>query len=294
MSSLEQKSIKVIEFTGKDKDWKIWSRKFLAQGNRKGYKGLLTGSDNIPTEAESELAVGERNDTEKKTRKLWKLNELAFEDILLSINGQTKQGKIAFNLVDNCTTTDQPDGNCRVAWERLVHKYAPKTAPSYIQLKKDFANSKLLSAHTDPDEWMTDLECLRSEMNKVKISGKTDMSEVDLIIHILSNLPEEYEVAVSELEEKLKNTSTPLDMETVHEKLNSRIERITKHAETKKKKRPWQLSRSNTRAVVANVESMVTRVVIVPTRRQQTTTSLRHQRKANSKENATTVGSMDT
>ena len=30
MSSLEQKSIKVIEFTGKDKDWKIWSRKFLA------------------------------------------------------------------------------------------------------------------------------------------------------------------------------------------------------------------------------------------------------------------------
>ena len=87
MSSLEQKSIKVIEFTGKDKDWKIWLRKFLAQANRKGYKGLLTGSDNIPTEAESELAVGETNDAEKKTRKLWKLNELAFEDILLSING---------------------------------------------------------------------------------------------------------------------------------------------------------------------------------------------------------------
>jgi hypothetical protein len=41
------------------------------------------------------------------------------------------------------------------------------------------------------------------------------MSEVDLIIHILSNLPEEYEFAVSELEEKLKNTSTLLSMETV-------------------------------------------------------------------------------
>ena len=70
MSSLEQKSIKVIEFTGKDKDWKIWLRKFLAQANRKGYKGLLTGSDNIPTEAESELAVGETNNAEKKNRKL--------------------------------------------------------------------------------------------------------------------------------------------------------------------------------------------------------------------------------
>ena len=237
MSSLEQKSIKVIEFTGKDKDWKIWSRKFLAQANRKGYKKLLSGATAIPTESEYTAAAGGSTDAEKLTVKLWQLNELAFEEILLSINGQTKQGKIAFNLVDNCTTAEQPEGNCKIAWERLVHKYAPKTAPSYIQLKKDFANSKLASVDTDPDEWMTDLECLRSEMNKVTIPGKTDMSEVDLIIHILSNLPEEYEVAVSELEEKLKNTYRPLSMETVREKLNSRFERITKNAEAKEEEK---------------------------------------------------------
>ena len=237
MSSLEQKSIKVIEFSGKDSDWKIWSRKFLAQANRKGYKKLLSGATAIPTESEYTAAAGGSTDDQKLTVKLWQLNELAFEEILLSINGQTKQGKIAFNLVDNCTTGDQPEGNCKIAWDRLVHKYAPKTAPSYIQLKKDFANSKLASADTDPDEWMTDLECLRSEMNKVTIPGKTDMSEVDLIIHILSNLPEEYEVAVSELEEKLKNTSTPLSMETVREKLNSRFERITKNAEAKEEEK---------------------------------------------------------
>ena len=237
MSSLEQKSIKVIEFTGKDKDWKIWSRKFLAQANRKGYKKLLSGATAIPTESEYTAAAGGSTDAEKLTVKLWQLNELAFEEILLSINGQTKQGKIAFNLVDNCTTAEQPECNCKISWERLVHKYAPKTAPSYIQLKKDFTNSKLASVDTDPDEWMTDLECLRSEMNKVTIPGKTDMSEVDLIILILSNLPEEYEVAVSELEEKLKNTSTPLSMEKVREKLNSRYERITKNAEAKEEEK---------------------------------------------------------
>ena len=239
MPSLEQKSIKVIEFSGKDKDWKIWSRKFLAQASRKGYKKLLTGDEVIPTESQYSLAAGETNIEEKKTVRLWQLNELAFEDILLSINGTTKQGKIAFNLVDNCSTEEQPEGNSKLAWDRLVHKYAPKTAPSYIQLKKDFANSKLTSVDTDPDEWMTDLECLRSEMNKVKISGKTDMSEVDLIIHILSNLPEEYEVAVSELEEKLKNTSDPLTMETVREKLNSRYERMAKNAESKEEEKAF-------------------------------------------------------
>ena len=74
-------------------------------------------------------------------------------------------------------------------------------------------------------------------MNKVKISGKTDMSEVDLIIHILSNLPEEYEVAVSELEEKLKNTAAPLSMETVREKFNSRYECITKNAKAKEEEK---------------------------------------------------------
>ena len=52
MSSLEQKSIKIIEFMGKEKDWKIWSRKFLAQANKKGYKKLLSGAKAIPTESE--------------------------------------------------------------------------------------------------------------------------------------------------------------------------------------------------------------------------------------------------
>ena len=38
-------------------------------------------------------------------------------------------------------------------------------------------------------------------------------SEVDLIIHILSNLLEEYEVAVLELEKDMQSQSTPLAME---------------------------------------------------------------------------------
>ena len=139
MSSLEEKSIRVIEFSGKSSDWKIWSRKFLARANRKGYKKLLTGEATIPSETSYTLSTGEANSAEKLTVKHWKLNETAFEELLLSINGQTKQGKIAFNLVDNCVTEDQPEGNCKIAWERLVLKYAPKTAPYFVHpIKKGF------------------------------------------------------------------------------------------------------------------------------------------------------------
>ena len=230
--SSEEKSIKVIEFTGAD--FKIWSKKFVARANRKGYKGLLEGTEPIPTKSEYDAAESESSASQKKTRHAYKLNELAYEDILLSINCSTSSGKTAFNLVDNCVTSDQPDGNCKLAWERLTSKYQPRSTPSYIQLKKDFANSKLSSLDTRPDEWMSELESLRTEMNKIQIRGKTDMSEVDLIIHILSNLPEEYEVAVSELERKLKDTSIHLSMEDIRETLSSRYERIVKNDKAKK------------------------------------------------------------
>ena len=45
----EEKSIKVIEFTGTD--FKIWSKKFVARANRKGYKGLLEGTEPILTKS---------------------------------------------------------------------------------------------------------------------------------------------------------------------------------------------------------------------------------------------------
>ena len=82
-------------------------------------------------------------------------------------------------------------------------------------------------------QWMSELGSLKTEMNKIQIRGKTEMSEVDLVIHILSNLPEEYEVVVSELERKLKDVSIHLNMEDIHETLSSRYERIVKNDKAK-------------------------------------------------------------
>ena len=66
-------------------------------------------------------------------------------------------------------------------------------------------------------------------MNAISIPNKSDMTEVDLIIHILSNLPEEYEVAVAELEKDMQSQSTPLEMENVRRVLDSRFERLSKN-----------------------------------------------------------------
>ena len=187
MSKVEGKSIKVIKFSGKD--FKIWFRKFCARANRKNYLALLINIRAMSTISQYISAEGDpSNATNKSIIKLWKLNELAYEDIILSINHTTKQGKADFHLVDDSVTPERPDGNCKIAWQKLTQKYLPKNAQTYIKLKK----------------WVSELESLRNQMNAISIPNKLDMTEVDLIIHILSNLPEEYKVTVAELEKICK------------------------------------------------------------------------------------------
>ena len=73
------------------------------------------------------------------------------------------------------------------------------------------------------------------EMDNVDISSK--MSDMDFIIHILTNLPEEHEVAVDALEEKMQDKSNPLSIETVRSKLNARFDRLSvKQEKTKEEK----------------------------------------------------------
>ena len=66
-------------------------------------------------------------------------------------------------------------------------------------------------------------------MDSVNTSGK--MTDMDFIIHILGNLPEEYEVAIESLKERLEDTSNKLGIEEVRTKLNARFARINRQKE---------------------------------------------------------------
>ncbi len=95
----------------------------------------------------------------------------------------------------------------------------------------------LADATEDPDNWITELEYMRTEMNKVTISGKSDITDVDIIIHILSNLPEDYKVQVNKLEEKLQDTSVRISIEDICSKLSSRYARIQKNEESREEEK---------------------------------------------------------
>ena len=88
------------------------------------------------------------------------LNELAFEDLILSTNSNNSKGKIALGLERNVKSLDFPKGKCKVAWDRQVNKYASHSASSLLKLKCKFHNSKQELIEKDTDEWISILEGL--------------------------------------------------------------------------------------------------------------------------------------
>ena len=95
-------------------------------------------------------------------------------------------------------------------------------------MEAQFINSKLSSDKDDPDEWITQLEALCTCMNKVSIKGKSAKSDTDLMLHILANVLEAYEMLVNEMEMKIIADPSSVTIEVVCKKLDSRYTRIQK------------------------------------------------------------------
>ena len=173
-------------------------------------------------------------DKNKEVIKIGELNEEAYEELVLCMDHTTDLGRVAFSLVKNSKSANYPEGNCKIAWDRLMAKYAPKTAPSLLKLKKKFANSRLVDLEKNPDEWITELEGFRTDMEDIHIA--TTMSDLDFLIHVLNNLPDEYDVVLDGMEERLMlKDSDPkkLTIGDMRDKLNNRFERLKERSKEK-------------------------------------------------------------
>ena len=209
--SIMETSIKIITFSGKKSDWPIWEERFLARAKRKGYKDILTGKpEDIPKVGDS------MNDAKKKVKNL---NELAYADLILSMDAKKATGRIAFGIVKNSKDEKQyPDGNASKAWAGLMRKYAPNTAPSLMKHHKLFYGAKLKKG-VDPEVYITYLEDLRKKLNHM---GHI-INDQDFFVHILNSLTSEYRTDVKFLEKRL--TDTKFTLTDIREDLSLTFER---------------------------------------------------------------------
>ena len=223
VESVGEASIKVIPFTGNKRDWPIWSEKFLARGDIKGYREILLGEVAVPTDDEFAEIVDASE--KKKAESLRKLNKDAYIDLLLSIATETEPGRVAFQIIRTAKTKEFAGGDAKGAWKRLESKYESKRAPSRLLLKEKFMNSKLKNPRSDPDVWITQLEDLQVQINNSK---PDTITEDDLIEHILGNLPSVYDIEIHALRKRLDQADDPLTIEEVREELNLKFEMMNR------------------------------------------------------------------
>jgi hypothetical protein len=82
-------AFRVLNFTGKKEEWSTWSEKFLAKARRSGIKDILLGKLTIP---KTNHEINEETDGGKTMMKIINLNELAYTELILSIDVKTSSG----------------------------------------------------------------------------------------------------------------------------------------------------------------------------------------------------------
>lgn len=216
-------SKRTIVFTGKPEDWEAFIIQWLAMYASKGWKGIMTGTEAVPTKTEVDDAEAQSSQSEddKALLKRHEANVECFNMLLISIDASTHAGRLAFHLVITCKKVDYPEGNSKMAYDKLVSKYAPKNTQTELSLRKQLANTKLTHGH--PDDFMMKIEVLAMEINAMTKST-SDISDHDLMAHILNNLPKDYDAITDGMERDFNEDTLTLD--TLREKLQSRYKRL--------------------------------------------------------------------
>jgi hypothetical protein len=147
--------------------------KSFLQGQRDCFKDLLLGKLSIPKEDDK---FDEILDIGKKMARTIELNEVAYTELILTIDVKGSHGKIAFNIVKECKST------------------------SMVKLDKQFRDSTLKKVQ-DPEVWMAELEDFRMILDYMG----SRVSENEFMIHVLNNLPTEYDLQLALWEKRIED-----------------------------------------------------------------------------------------
>ena len=76
-------------------------------------------------------------------------------------------GDIVFGIIEKSVTKDIPDGGANFAWNSLNRRFDPQTSSNKMKSKKKFTNSSLTDWKKDPADWITELEKIRMQLERM-------------------------------------------------------------------------------------------------------------------------------
>jgi gag-polypeptide of LTR copia-type len=134
----------------------------------------------------------------------------------------------SFWIIYNSSTTNLPCGSALLAWDRLKAKIKPKTGAMLTQLKCEFTTSKLQKGGS-PDEWVEKLETIRTTIEQIMV--KCHIDNDNMMLHIINNIPNNYNIIVNRITMELSNKTLTLDFPV--EDLQEKFERMKDKKEHK-------------------------------------------------------------
>ena len=110
-----ESSIKTIPFDGKKSNFLIWIETFKAKALQKACLDILTNVEKTPKKKEYEDAknkTGSDRTADIESIIMWyECGMAAYSDLILSMDTVKEPGKVAFVIVKQAKTTDNPDNN---------------------------------------------------------------------------------------------------------------------------------------------------------------------------------------
>ena len=60
-----------------------------------------------------------------------------YEDLILSLDGDAKTGRVAFRITRGCKIKDSPDGETHITWTRMMSKLPIQVSTNITQVEEN-------------------------------------------------------------------------------------------------------------------------------------------------------------
>ena len=168
----------------------IWKQKTLSSASARGLDKFFTQNVTVKTETEVDTMETEYiNETDDgKRRKLkGELNQMKRE--------RRKSLAAAAMLTNSVKSKDlKMLSSCKInpkkLYDKICKKYGSEEDTDLTDLLDDFKESKLKSKKKDPEDWFSEIEQIKEQLDA--IDNTFVKSEMEVTAHILSNLPKGY------------------------------------------------------------------------------------------------------
>ena len=210
MVGINEKAIRIVAFSGKSKDYRMWVARLMAGAHVKKYQQCLVedfskreivkrkmlAEPKLEGETEVEAKKRIQKDIEEGlTEEEVEMVVRAYADLMLACSEE-----ISFGIVFNSKSTIFPEGDAYLAWQQLKRKYEPSTNAQKIMRRRELHQSRLTSTTKSPDDWIEELEIIRAWLEALGVI----IEDNDLVLQVLEGLPKEYDMIVALLNTRYK------------------------------------------------------------------------------------------